>query len=239
MNDQDRKNRDFVAILVDFECSWNFFTPIEAETATAYFDEFLDVLDRFLSTTDDFAIPIRVEYPAAVFEEDIALSTVFETGAPSVQKHVERRSVESDEGLTYQAIVDDIPTGSEAVHHIYEFDLNFKTHIILEDWAGYVHRGSYPRCRLWKTGRVVDGRPRSEPVRVKLMTSKDRRNDGPTFYLKIMTSTDIWFEETDIGKENRTRLRSLLTRVQDEFDVTETIVDTNKYPKDDLRDLIE
>lgn len=61
-----------------------------------------------------------------------------------------------------------------------------------------------------------------------------------TAYYEIIfwTYTDIWFGNTEIGLANRDRLRNVLKKVYEKFDVVDTLFLSDWFSEKELKDVV-
>lgn len=224
------KNRDFVAYRASIGTGWEFFVPIEADTPQTLLDETYLVLERVGEALDSIFRPTGLEYTVHYGNGKDALEDLLDiddgemnridaSDNPSMTR---LRSMLEAEMKSF-----DPPVWLSLV----QIDRGW-TSIRLKDGEHEVDTSSN-RYKLLSNGEPVDRSPTREPLTVYISTHL--RSSSYRFKTRLWTYTDIWFEDTDIGATNRTRLGNAIERVRAELNVTEVEFHSESYSAEWLR----
>lgn len=242
MNDQNGKNWGFLALDPSLECSWTFTTPLVIHDTAEAYDGILETTEALFGTLNSFIRPTRVEYAVGSLPEKRPLADIFNTES-GTSVSVSREQVFCRDGVTFYDLVESLEgstsVGSEARFLSLVKFTEIAVAIMLEDGERMITRDS-PEARLWNR-KPLDEQPTIDPLRFEVRLARSSQATGESgrgVQITVATATDIWFESTSLGRQNRSRLSSFFDRLQSALRVNSISCRSNRYPDAQLRDLV-
>lgn len=242
MNTERNKNREFVAIDHKLDCSWKFVIASTARMTSDVYDEILSITRAIFESIDEFVVPIQAEVAIGELPNDESLDELFDRDSdytPDISR--ERLEAGGKEQLTFcflEEALSDVVADMQNTTFVSEIDLtNAKTKFRLETGDEYIDRSS-DEAVSWSQEKLTAS-PSLDPLHIRIRLSPPYRDfEEAEFYYTVVvsTATDIWFEETTIGRTNRNRLTAMLQTIYEQVDTIEVEYDSNRYPKSELRE---
>ncbi len=96
------------------------------------------------------------------------------------------------------------------------------------------------KVKVARYSEVFESQAPFDPIGIMIVPWAIPLDSGDASYrftIYISTTTDIWFEQTSIGQENRRRLESFFERVFDNISVFD-VSDTSTGQNDQFRDVL-
>lgn len=240
---ENPKNQTFIAIDPDLECSWRFKIGTDAATASMITDDLLGKAETLVELSNPFLVPTEVEYGIGWLEFDVPIENL--NDSPTGPHDFSRRSLRSSEGIQYdelKAKVNLARANEERVPLLSVVDfVATKSNLRLSSGDNYVDRDS-PLAKSWRHGAIRGDEPILDPVRlaVKLAPPWFTPDGRPAAYmLTVVTSTDIWFDDTEFGRINHKRLSRLLRGLYESFEIFDVEVDSNRFEEAELQALLQ
>lgn len=214
-----KKNQDFVAIDHRIEAGWHLTIPIDSVTVLSAHDEFIGNCRRIFEIFEGLLRPTHVRIWMKLLPEDVPLSNyIDELGTGD--RPTEVRELVDESGITFdriQSVIDDVAEedGCPILGGI-----RFKeaaTRITLEEWEGYISKTS-DRAELWSHTEesILDGEIYTDPLEARIELYEPYI-DPPSSSLRITTHTNIWAEDSEIGRVNRERIEGAFESLVDEL----------------------
>lgn len=218
-----QENRDFVTFRPSISTGWELFVPVEADTPGSLLEETCTVLEG-IDATSHFFSPTGFEYSAHVGGDvsEVVELTNLEGGKAG--------RVDSSDDESLSLMVAELHNRLEALETTVwlsnvRFDRGW-TNIRLVDGDHRIDMNS-TRYKRTSDGEPTDRNPTREPLTISVFVNIDRTPQQ--YEVVVWTHTDIWFEDTDIGAINRTRLGDALERLRDELGATEFGLYSDSY----------
>ncbi len=241
-----RKNIDFVAYVPRSGSSWTFYLVGKAEKVSEVTDEILDIIKKVLDINNGFFIPTKIEYSLITESEDFTANSLFGTRIEPLDRFP--REIKSDNGISsyqFKMDVQSIETPKDVVRYIHRIKMDGKTRFVLDGRDEYIDGKSKGLYAIICDGKVLDEQLSIGPLMIDVQQSslKDESKSveiANHAYYKIIfrTYTDMWFEDTQIGLANRSRLRRVLKGVYDSFDVTGTLFMSDHFSEKTLKEVV-
>lgn len=221
--------------------TWTFFLESTANSCVEATDEVVEALNGVYTSFDDFIMPIDVWITKQNYNNESG-SPYSHRGAQAHQ--VNRSRVTSEDGVSFQDIKVTLPDcrsnlETSRISYIRFYRMNVK--IKLDD--GEYRLGQFgegrsrvqqyrdvPKPEISETGHPPD------LLRIDISHLSDDQIDpngdheSDCFYIFVESNTDIWFEDSDIGRKNRERLLAFFERIVDNLPVYKIKQDTVSVP---------
>lgn len=253
------KNIDFVAFRPQEDTSWTFYIKGKAKTISEVYHEILGITEKVLEFNEGFFVPTKIEYNVLTYSEDLPANRLFAFAdrlcgfkiKPLDRIH---RDLESDMGISYHELemdVQSIETPKDVVREIRRIEIDGKTKFVLKGRDGYIDMGSkglYASDNYKKVislQEVLDSQTGMNPLTIDIYHDSLKGHNeyvnlaDPAYYqIVFRANTDMWFENTEIGLANRNRLRNVLRKVYDNFDVVFTLFLSDRFSEERLKDVV-
>lgn len=227
------------------ESSWGFHIAGKAKKTSEILDEILEITRKVFDINKGFLIPTKIENGLLTFSEEASPSGVFEL-KPLNKIPWE---IQSNEGISYHKFLADIHSigaPKDEIKYIRRIEIDEgKTKLVLNGKDEYIDRNSKGLYATWRYDEILDQQPMFDPIRVYISHSSSKgenqhvESTDPAYYEIIFwTYTDIWFEKTEIGLANRNRLRDVLKKVYDSFNVVDTLFLSDWFSEKELKDVV-
>lgn len=238
MTEELRKNRDYVAIDHSLECDWTFYVPVTATKVSEVADQLNSLTIQVFDIVSPFFTPEKVEYASGKLPQDAPIEHLFSPDQ-EYEPTVSRGEITLEGELTAKSLAAEVKRSLG-----YDSDLWFlsllnvtrgKTAIELETGSESVDRSS-PNVRTWRNG-LVETTPSLDPLSLDVRLSHPRKDSDPgSLYYKIsvFTPTDIWFEDSRIGRNNRERLSRVLIGIKEGVNVVDVVARSNRFIEEKL-----
>lgn len=247
-----QKNIDYVVYKPERESSWNFYTRGKAAMLSEAFNETLEITSKILEITSGFFIPTDIRYYISIEQGEMAANHVFRV------KPIDRfdREIKSDQGISLQELKSDvqsIETPEGSVKMFRRITLNGRTRFILKGKDEYIDDRSRGLYAYHDNGneetlshqQLIDSPHLDYPLSISIQRSPSKGGDkraeetDPAYYqLHFLTSTDIWFEKTEIGLANRNRLQNVFKQIYTNFYVVDTSFISDWFSSTDLEKVV-
>jgi hypothetical protein len=234
-------NEDFIGTHSDSGGIWTFIIPGEIAYISESIDRFATVAHDLFAACEGFIRPIELEYPVQTYSKDGPIESIHpmnETTDVEILS-VERKTIADESGLT----ADDIPFKShnqqgEGVNYIGEMEsVHTESFFTVKDYDGWIDRTNTQYVKPARLDKIYDGQATHDPIGIRLghrAIPARTADTNSTFGISIESSTDVWFEETPVGRANRHRLEAFFERLFERFNVVDTMV-TGRGPNERLR----
>jgi hypothetical protein len=250
------KNIDFVAYVPQYESSWTFTIRGNAIKLSEILNEILDITEKVLDVSKGFFIPTKIEYSLFTYSEDFPANIIFSLSSSNIKRsEFFERKVESETGISYKKFSNDvwsIEIPINTVRYIRRIDMHEgKTRFVLEGKDEFIDRhskGLYAPPDYKEDSslqQVLESQAGMDPLMMDISHSSLKgpnlhvESSNPAYYkIVFRTWTDIWFENTEIGRANRNRLRNTLKRVYNSFDVIDTLFISGGFSEEDLKEVV-
>lgn len=231
-------NRDYVAVYADRDVMyWTFVLPSEATTCEEQAKEMLDRCETLFGTFEEFLAPTRVELLVNQFRPGHTL--------PAANDDAEWIDSVSPELRDPNGIsptdVRDAATVSEAndrwIPRI--FVPGTKVRIRLEGGDVWADRTNH--TIEYMSGRPTDRDPTVDPIEVTLLHHENESDPEITAdhvsSVLISPFSDIWFEDSEIGRKNADRLAAFLGRIEEMMPVEKVERTSDWLPVERLEEI--
>lgn len=230
------RNEDVLAYAPGFDCDWVFVTPLSGSSLDEQHLEFLRIVESVLNAGRGFIRPVGVTY-AVTWYDDPSIKSIFDADPIDVT----RKTIETDSVLSIGEITEHIdalePQAESQVISVIEIDQT-EVKITLRDGDHYISRETPARYKRWHLGQILDKAPTWNPIEITIQQGSAEDETCPAVCeIIIRTKTDIWFENTDLGIENRQRLGRFLRTIKRQLPIVDGWFDSNKYWIDDYPEL--
>lgn len=237
-------NEDFVGLHHDDGGNWLFTVLGEIEYISDYLDRFEDIIGEMFAAWEGFIRPIEIEYSVQTYSGDGPIEKIHptkETADVELQS-VERETVIDENGLT----ASDIPFGSygrqdETVQCIGEIELiRAQVYLELNGYEGWLDRTDERYIKPARFGEAFDKPAKRDPIGGRFHHASPGTvvtDPRSVFLLSIGSTTDLWFEETPIGRANRQRLEAFFARLYDQINISDVTL-SPEYAASDLQAIL-
>lgn len=213
-------NKDHVAIKPSLDANWTFLVPSTSNTCSAEADEIIETCSKLFEAFEDFVVPVEATYNLQTFPADSLVPTS-PNGSPDERIDSQEIVKENEEGIQFETLFEKYSTSSESAYYIPELRINrTKVMMYLESGDVYVDRENH--SVFYKGNVPQDQVPTYDPLSFEVTHLADLDDVVSTNFvivIRVRTKTDIWFENTDIGEVNRSRLQALLERIESNLPV--------------------
>lgn len=235
----NQKNVDHVAVYPDLSgLYWSFTIATDAMTCNQVSAEMVTHVTELFKTFEDFLIPIELSYQISVYEDEGQRIPVLNEKVDPVVE-VERQ-LNNDSGIRSKEFVAStrVPySGSSWIPRV-PFETN-QVKIQLASGERYVDRNN--GCVSYRNGEPLDRQPSWDPLAVTIvhypLLSSDEQPFNSAFHIMVQLRSDIWFEPTEIGRENRKNLSDFLSRIDSGFEIEKIDRNMDWEPPIDLEEI--
>lgn len=232
------KNRDHVAVYSDRRYEWTFVVPSVAEEAAEHGTEIVALCKSVLANCENFLTPTRIT--TYVRRYDRGTEYPFESDGAAPHETTES-VVEDADGVRaerYETSLD-LPRGYPfRIPRIY-FD-HTRVRVCLEDGLHDADRTQ--NCFLYSDEERLDQEPTVDPVSVSIAHAQNMDHSEITadfvYYVEVALNSDLWFEDTGIGQDNREQLRRFLDRLDSEISSVELVRNPRRGMEPELSDIL-
>lgn len=239
------KNVDFLKYTPRQESTIYFYVAGKAKKISEISEEILDVTKKVIDINNGFFIPTRVECIFLDFPEDYSASDVFD----HMRMKVSQIEIKSDKGVTFNEIkehVHNIVYPKDVIRYLRRIKLYGKSKFILKNKDEYIDENSKELFKFLNRDDTVSRlSPGVDPINIYIEQSfvkgesKPVESSEPAYYdISFWSETDVWFENTEIGLANRNRLRQVVKKLYDNFDVVDSFFLSEWYSVDDLKQIV-
>jgi hypothetical protein len=209
------KNRDFIEIDTDVGAFWCFTIPSNATNCTEATEETIEHCRELFRCFDGFIIPTRIECTLLYYDGE-------ETDPRRISREEftdrERPSVQSEDGISFDQFSDIIPGESTDPMCIATVDFkhnNIAVH--LKDEVSFIGQAGQSHSQLRPSDPYLD------PLRITLRYFPNREqpdiNTKGFHQIMIKANSDIWFEQSEIGENNRELITDFFNSIVDALPV--------------------
>lgn len=240
----DKINEHFVGVHPDSGGIWSFTLPGEIARISESIGRVEDIVHELFDACEGFIRLTGIEYFIWTYSGDGPVESIDPRNEIADVKLLssEKKELSDDIGLT----ADDIPfesfvDRSENFYFISEIEsTRVQTRIRLSNYDGWVDRTNNQYVKPARLRKVYDGQAKRDPIAIRLYhipVSSQTLGTNMGFVISISSPTNIWFEETPIGRVNRRRLEAFFERLYDRLDIVDTTV-TSSRKNETLRELL-
>lgn len=248
------KNVDSVVYNPQDESSWTFYIKGKARTISEAYHEIIGMTEKVLGFSEGFFVPTKIEYNVLTYSEDLPANRIFSFADRLCGFEIKpldriHRDLESNKEISYHEFemdIQSIGTSEDVVREIRRIELDGKTKFVLKGGDEYVDCNSKGLYVAWTyDDEVSDERPGLNPLNITISHESLKGHSehvnltDPAYYrIVFRTYTNMWFENTEIGFANRNRLRNVLRKVYDNFDVAFTLFLSDRFSEERLKDVV-
>lgn len=229
------KNHDHVAVHTDRgSMYWTFVVPSTAETCEEQTREMTNLCDQFFQTFGRFLTPTEVEFHVPCFPSGHELPASIYDDAKIKSVH---RELQSSKGVTIDDVltatrIDNCP--SRWLPRI-AFDGN---KVLTELQDGPVIADRTTHTVEYEKKRPVDREPTRDPIELVLLHGPNSWTGEieSEFVTRIVVSSlsDIWFEDSAIGRANADNFAAFLERIHESLPVEKVERTSDWLPVEEL-----
>lgn len=232
-----KKNIDAVAYIPSLNCTWMLTVPHNEETISDEHEFAIDLLTSVFQTFGDFFRPKTIEYRVFECEDNVSPKSIFETE----NKKIRSNTIHSKEGIDVEHLLNGIRELPEdkSAQLLYQLTVErAATNIWLRDSDRWIDRANDELFVRWLSNGPSDTPPAGDPLQldVQFYPGVDDPT-SPNWEIKVRTSTDIWFEESAVGKTNANRLGEFLRELNLVVEPTEAMFWSDRYDDSALEQL--
>lgn len=239
MTAQDKpseKNERVLAANKHLDGTWILRFPPSAQSVSQQMPDFISFTEAVLAELTEIYLPERGSVTIEGFRDDLPADHL----SPTVNEPDESETLSiqtNDPPITIEDIrervesVDFLDTHHPRISRI-EFESG-STEIYLD---GELRRISEDSEEIYRTYSVTEGdfvgSPYADPLKVTLRhVSRDflEPPKNSEYTVMIETETDVWFEDTEVGRINRERIASVFRTLVDELDAHEYYFGSELY----------
>lgn len=202
-----------VQIDTEIDSVWWILIPSNATCCSESMTETLDLCEELFNAFGSFVVPTTIEYWILCYER--------ETDTPFVSEQYEyiekiEQTLQSGEGLSFADFSASIPTKTHELRHLSGIKFTqANVQIFLED--GIYSLGRFGNTEIQRFPALAD------PLLIWMDVLPARYDSGRYphghYRISIAPQTDIWFEDSERGRQNREMLESFFERLVDNMDV--------------------
>jgi hypothetical protein len=213
------KNSDVVALQTDRQGTWIFDISSEADTVSEGLDESLSIYNTLTETFVDFVVPTEVTVTLKSFSGGMSMDSVIEASMAGDEVENSKIDFLEPDDVSTSDIRSEIPESTELSHFIPKITIdNAKVHCRLAGEDVYADKETH--SARYHGDDLLENKPSSRgPLHFLVLYVKPPDRGDILVNLYISTRSDIWFEDTEIGRVNRDRLRGLLRRIDESLPV--------------------
>lgn len=224
----DEINKDFVGIHLDSGGTWSSIIPGKIERISGQIDRVECIAHQLFGACEGFICPTEIEYSIRIYSEDGPIESIdpMDDTANIELLSTERKTITDEDGLS----AEDIPFGAYAHQddicfigdiEIIQASVSLKLH----EYDGWIDRTDDQYVKPARLSTVYDGQAKHDPVAIRLYHIPASHADTSIdFVISIISPTNVWFEETPVGRANRRRLKAFFERLFGRFDIIDTTV---------------
>lgn len=232
-------NTEFLAIKQEVYCSWSFVVESHSTRCSDVMSELQDLCGGLFSAFDDFVIPVGVEFTRQLFPPDAYVPTS-EHGHPDTRLESQDVELVEEDGIALDTLLIALSSEEEGANYVSSIHIDScKVNIRLEDGDSYVDRSN--RSALYNSNERVDRAPSYDPLSIEIVhlpNVDDEDIEAPyQFIVRVKSKADIWFEDSELGRINRERLRGLLKRIDNSLAVKKLLRETDWNDTSALEDI--
>ena len=204
------KNREFVAYDPGLETAWIFAVAPTKWTTTGRFQETLQRIEDIFDAFGGLLYPRELEYIIFAVEKGVSVDSVDLSSLSPRTHDIDRSFTISFEDLV--DVLQENTSSDETIPWLTRLSSNrAAVRLRLNREDHFIDIGS-DRYRTWTDNQVSEKPPSQSPLKVRLTHYGTGNEEQQYFQIVIYTYTDIWFENTEIGRINRERLTDALSR---------------------------
>lgn len=232
-------NVNHVAIKEGVKCTWTFVLPSNARYCADEIEELSDICSQLFSTLDNFVVPLRANFSIQRYPRG-SLIPVGDDGGPNGCIEQLERSVSDDDGIKVDSLIAAFHPNRSSDAYVQRVHIDrTKVNMRLEWGDGLVDR--YAHSVRYNVDTPLDRPPSYDPLYFEIahlpnVDVVDTDSDF-LFVVRVNTKTDIWFEDTEIGRVNRERLTALLRRIDTTLSTKKLIRRTDWDNTDPLKEI--
>lgn len=234
------KNRNFIAIDEDLKSLWRFYIQSGIDVANRPLRETLNLGEMFFHTFDGFIRPMEIR---SGFVENAAPALA--EGKPdykSIKANERDASTNAPTPVSWESVRSQVEdTISTELAAVVALKIE-KAAILMALSSGerWISRDS-EFCKRWSAGTVDESSVWFDPLGVSFRVGPpwaQSPKGSPTYWISIEAHTEIWLEDHDVARQNRSKLATFFQRITENFDVVKTECRSNWYEEDRLRELL-
>lgn len=233
-----KKNHDHVAVHRDQGAVyWELGVPSAAETCEEQTREMIELCEQFFQTFGEFLTPTEIEFHVPCFPagHELPASMYDDAKIKMVQ-----RKLQSSEGIS----VDEFLTATEISNCPSRWMPNIEFNgnsVLVELTNGPVVADRTNHTVEYKKKQPTNEPPDRDLLEIDLLhgpaSSKSIIEAEFATYIIVDLNSDIWFEDSEIGRVNAQNLAAFLERIHDTLPVEEVNRTSDWYPVERLEEI--
>lgn len=207
---------DYLEANLDENTYWRFMIDSTAKTCNHQSEEVFQHLERLFDAFNDFIIPTEMSVNCRLMTENLGISDCL-SQAKSAPFKSHTFEVEQCDNTTH--IEEDIDNSHNNSLYIPLFQIDqHKVKVELDSGTHYLDLES-PRYRYPEQFTSSQENPLYEPVKPWSFFHSDwergvEKGHPFSYTFRVSVHSDIWFQETDLGRRNRKNLAKFLQDVE-------------------------
>lgn len=229
-------NYNSVPFRPNLDCYWSFVVDPVEDTAVREFEEMKALSRNLFDAFEGLYSPRRISVLVLGCSPEVHRKEVFERESLyqiDMEAEIVRR--ETIEELWNEIEAINKPDAAPYIRKI-RADRG-ETLVSVEGQPGWISRDSQS-YRWVVRGGTIDERPTEDPIEIELSHFRSTSEEDDGYEITVWTSTDIWFKETQDGKENYDRLERALKKLKRLTDPRDTYVHSNGVGRDTLEEMV-
>lgn len=234
MNDKDTID---LPIYIDQTCRWSIVCGVSVQSVTAGFETVLDVTELLFNSLASIVTPTTLKYNVQTYPPESPITYPAGDSPGQHQQEVLTRTVSDADGVTYAQFESSLPAVDAADRHIQRIDIESATTWVRSGGED-VPANRSQNTQLYHLSDQISRDHIYDPVRfnVEFVRNYDEEevDEYMLLYITIWTKTDLWFQDSPVGRENAQRLSDCLTSVVNTLDPVRIVRESNRYSSEDL-----
>lgn len=226
------RNVDVLACNRRREGSWTFTILGSSKMVSEAFGEMIEVTGKLLDITERFFIPTKIDYGAATYSHDFPANDMHKNNQNRLCTF--NRDIIDNNGVSADRFKGDmvyVKCDENNIRGMVRISIKGKTNIILKGGEVYIDEySSVDICAFFDIDdNPEDTVPECHPLRLDVMQHFGGVEglareywDRACYDITFWTETDIWYEESEIGRANRERLKGVFDKIREGFKVVGT-----------------
>lgn len=233
----DDKNRSYVSLVSQLDCYWGFYVPCHATRISEVLNEFVQIAENVYFRDDRFIQVNEISANIVALPRDTDVDSILGVDGEYSPVATTSTNISGTDGLSFEEFrkgINEVSFPPDSVPYLRKTrTCDVRVNTFIDGSDRYVSRNTPEHLRTWsRTDQsVLDVGPFEDALAIQIKHTEAGKNvpTSSEFGIVVWTYTDIWFENTEIGRRNRKRLSKYLTYLAEELDVAYTEHDSNYY----------
>lgn len=227
------KNKEFVAFDPDLDCSWSLKIALNADRASEMRHEMVEIVIAVFDAIQGFFKPTKVKVVVNDFQGDPTPLEVFEPG-PSESDVID---ITDKEGVELDKLKHHMLNNENGIRYTRLVEMTGETKVQLKGGEYWLSKES-DRYRWWFRREAIERKPGNDLIELTIRHFRTLDRSESYYEVDLWTYTDLWFEDTEIGRQNKQRLRNIFTKITDELNVIDINYYSDTFDNERLRDIV-